>query len=210
MSAAINFLAGQNFSIQNLSGSGLGFFGAAGFAASVLVGAWQDHTFITDGAGVNQGPEVANVKYLNAGSGILGQTGSGIALTAIPNYQASLNIRFTNDTAVKVQNAQLYIYDRSNINNPASGVTTAVAEIIHPGITQANTGSGDTVWAFPGGSGTVLSLSPSPGTSGQYAGNGSNSLWVDTQHDWYVALSASPNSIGQKASYGSYISCEFL
>lgn len=209
MSAEISFLAGET-QIQDLSGSGLGFYGDAGFGASVLVGAWQGHTYITDSAGVNLGPEAANVKYLNAQSGILGQTGSGIALTAIPNDQATLNIRFTNSSPVQATNVQLYIYDRTNPNNPASGVTTMVAEIIHPGNTQANTGSGDSSWIEPGGSGVVVSLSPSPGTSGQYAGNGSNSLWDDTQHDWYVAISASPDSIGSKTLYGLYVSLEYL
>jgi hypothetical protein len=97
--ASINFLAGNGFTIQDLAGSGLGFFGDAGFGASVKVGEYQGRTFITNGAGTTQGPEADNVKYLNAGSGILGQAGSGIALTCIPNYQASLNVRFSNATA---------------------------------------------------------------------------------------------------------------
>jgi hypothetical protein len=210
MSASINFLAGQSFTIQDLSGSGLGFYGSAGWGASVQVGAWQGHTFITNGNGTTQGPEVANVMYLNAGSGICGQTGSGIALTAIPNYQGTLNVRFTYDTPVNVVNAQLQIYDRTNPNNPASGVTTAVAELIHPSITQVNNGSGDTVWLFPAGSSMILSMSNSPGVSGLYAGNGSNSTHTDTEHDWYFAISASPSSIGSKTLYGLYVSLEYL
>lgn len=210
MAAAVNFIAGENFTIQDLSGSGLGFYGSSGFGASVRVGEYQGRTFITNGAGTTQGPEVDNVQYLNVGSGIIGQAGSGIALTCIPNYQATLNIRFTYDTAVRTQNAEFRIYDRSNINNPASGVTTKVAEIIHPGITQANTGSGDTTWLTPGGSGTTVSLAPSPGVSGFYAGNGSNGNWSGTQHDWYLALSASPDSIGSKTSFGGYFQLEYL
>jgi hypothetical protein len=210
MSAVISFLAGENFTIQDLAGSGLGFYGDAGFGASVKVGDWQGRTFITNGAGTTQGPEVDNVKYLNAGSGIIGQTGSGVALTAIPNYQATLNIRFTYDTPVKTQNVELRIYDRSNPDMPATGVTTMVAEIIHPTQDQSNSGSGDTTWLQPGGSGSTVSLSPSPGVSGLYAGNGSNSTWTDTQHDWFVALSASPDSIGSKTLYGLYCSLEFL
>lgn len=210
MAATISFLAGQSFVIQDLSGSGLGFYGDSGFGASVAVGAFQGRTFITNGAGTTQGPEVGNVKYLNAGSGIIGQSGSGVALTCIPNYQATLNVRFTYDSAVKVQNASLRIYDRSDTDRPASGVTTKVAELIHPDLTQSNSGSGDTTWLTPGGSGTTVSLSPSPGVSGLYAGNGSNSLWADTQHDWYLAISASPDSIGSKTLYGAYVSLEFL
>lgn len=210
MAATIAFLAGQNFVIQDLAGSGLGFYGDAGFGASVKVGAWQGHSFITNGAGTTQGPEVANVKYLNLGSGILGQAGSGVALTAVPNYQATLNVRFTFDTPVKTQNAKVQIYDRTDPNKAASGVTTQAAQVIHPGTTQSNTGSGDTVWTAPAGSGVVLNLCPSPGVSGLFAGNGANGAWSDTQHDWYVALSASPNSIGSKTLYGLWVYLEYL
>ncbi len=210
MAATISFLAGEDFTIQDLSGSGLGFYGDDGFNASVRVGEYQGRTFITNGAGTSQGPEVDNVKYLNAGSGIIGQAGSGISLTCIPNYQATLNVRFNYDSAVAVQNAVLRIYDRSNVDNPASGVTTKVAELIHPGTTQANTGSGDTTWNTPGGSGSTVSMAPSPGVSGLYAGDGDDGGWTDSQHDWYFAISASPDSIGSKTMYGLYVSLEYL
>jgi hypothetical protein len=209
MTANLAFLGGLS-TIQDLAGSGIAFFGDAGFGASIQVGAWQGHSYISDGSGGNQGPEVPNVKYANAGSGILGQAGSGIALTAIPNWQSTLNIRFTYDTPVKTQNAKLYIYDRSNTNNPASGVTTKVAQLIHPDISQSNNGSGDTSWWTPGGSGVVVPFAPSPGRSGLYAGNGNNGLWTDTQHDWYAAISCSPTSIGSKTQFGAYFSVEFL
>jgi hypothetical protein len=210
MAANIAFLAGNGFTIQDLAGSGLGFYGAAGFGASVLVGAYQGRTFITNGAGTTQGPEADNVQYLNAGSGILGQAGSGIALTCIPNYQSTFQIRFTYDTPVKTQNAQLRIYDRTNPDLPASGVLTKTAQIIHPDNTQGNSGSGDTTWNTPGGSGIVQNLCPSPGCSGLFAGNGNNGAWTDTTHDWYVAVSASPNSIGAKTQYGAWVQLEYL
>ncbi len=204
--ALISFLAGQNFAINDLSGSGLGFYGPGGFGASVPVGSYQSHTFITDGAGVNLGPEVDNIMWTHPASGIIGQVSSGTPLTAIPNYQATLNVRFTHSAAVKTQNATLTIYDRSNINNPASGVTTKVAEIRHPDITQTNNGSGSSTWQTPAGTGT-MSLTASPGTSG-LSPNGPST--VDTQHDYYFAISASPDSIGSKTLYGVYIALEFL
>jgi hypothetical protein len=210
MSANINFIAGGgSFLINDLSGSGLGFYGSAGFGASVAVGSWQGRTFITDGAGVNQGPEVNNCQYLNIGSGILGQTGSGVAVANIPNYLSTLNVRFTYDSAVQVINAQLQIYDRVNPNNPASGVTTKVAQLIHPSPLQTVVGSGDTTWETPGGSGAVVTMANSPGVSGLYAGNGTNSTRTDTQHDWYFAISGSPNTIGSKTQYGLYVSLEY-
>lgn len=208
MTAQITWWAGAN-QIQDLSGSGLGFYGDDGFATNVRVGYHQGRTFITNSAGTTQGPEANNTKYLNAGSGILGQTGTGIALTAIPNYQCPLRIRFTNDTAVRVQNAELRAYDRTNPNNPPSGVTCKVAEIIHPDTVQNNNGSGDTTWYTPAGSSVVVPLANSPGPSGLYAGNGSNSNHSDTTHDWHVAWSSSPDNIGSKY-FGAYISVEYL
>jgi hypothetical protein len=208
MSAAINFLSGNSI-IQSLSGSGLAFFGSAGFGASVKVGNWNQRTFISDGNGINQGPECWNNQYLNIGSGIIGQVGSGVALTAIPNAQATLNINFTNPTPVHTQNGVVQIYDRVNTNNLPSGVTCMLANIIHPDPSQSNDGSGSTTWQNVGGSGSVLALPPSPGPSGLYAGNGSNGNWQATEHDWYVLVSASPNSIGAK-QFGLYAYVEFL
>lgn len=215
--ATINFLAGGGaFSINNLGGSGLGFYGA-GFGYSVDVASFQDTTFITNSAGTAQGPQVNNVKYMNIGSGIINSASSGVPLTSIPNYLATLNIRFTHTSAVKTQNAKFYIYDRNSINSPASGVTTRIAQLIHPDTVQNNNGSGDTTWvgittnpltgsATVGGSGITVSLVASPGTSGLRP-NGAST--TDTQHDWYMAITASPDSVGSK-TFAGFVLCEYL
>lgn len=194
---------------NSLNGSGIGFYGA-GFSSSVNVGLYQTTTFITNSNGTLQGANLNNVKYQNTHSGIVGSATSGIWLTQIPNYQSTLNIRFTHSSNVNVQNCKVYIYDRSNINNDASGVTTKAAEIIHPGLLQSdNTGSGDTQWITPNGSGQTITMAVSPGMSGLYAGNGSNGGASSNRHDWYLALSASPDSIGSKL-FGLYFSCEYI
>lgn len=208
MVAAINFYADTAFFITNLAGSGLGFYGG-GFGQSVNVGSYQNTTFITDATGANQGPQVNNVTYANSMSGIVNSSTSGILLTYIPNYQATLNIRFTNDTPVKTQNVKLWVYDRNNINNSPSGVLTQVAEVIHLSNIQNAGGSGNNTWTSVGGSGSILTLAPAPGTSGLYAGNGSNSTYSDTRHDNYVCISQSPSSIGSKLS-ALYVSLEYL
>lgn len=194
-------------------GSGLGFYGDAGFGASVPVSSYQGRTFITNSAGTSQGAEGDNIKFTNAGSGILGTVGTGIGIDAIPYNKASLQIKFEHTSQVRVQNPTLRIYDRYNIANAASGVTTKVAEIVHPWSSQTpvTTGSGvnDGKWYTPAGSSTVMSLSPSPGPTGVYVGNG-NSTYSSTVHDWYVAISASPNSIGSKTQYGLYVALEYL
>jgi len=209
--ATLKFYANEANEIP--TGSGLGFYGAAGFGSSVSVGSYQGTTFVTNSAGTVRGPQADNVTFMNAGSGKYTSSHSGIGIDAIPNNRATLNIRFTHTSAVKAQNAQLRIYDRSNINNAASGVTTKVAEITHPWATEsphtAGSGVNDGIWYTPAGSGTVFNLSPSPGQEGKWAGDGASAR-PDDRHDWYVAMSASPNSIGSKSQYGLYVTLEYL
>lgn len=213
--AQINFIAYYQNAINDLAGSGLGFYGSAGFGSSVNVGSYQDNTFVTDSTGALQGPKANNVKYVHPNSGDLGG-GDVRVLQGITNQLATLNISFTNASAVKTQNISVRIFDRTNINNPASGVTTKVAEVVHPWSTATPLGSGGTTWSTLGGSGGTingvtydnpLTLLNSPGTSG-LCPSGSNT--TDTQHDWYILLSASPDSIGSKTSYGLYVSLEYL
>lgn len=204
--AAIGFYAGDNFNIYDVSSSGLGFFGD-GFGVSLPVSSWNVRTFITNAAGNIAGPEVDNIKWSASNSGIIGQSGSSVLLTQIPNYLATLNVRFTHSTQVKVTNTEFRIFDRSNINNPASGVTCRVAEIIHPDTVQTNNGSGDTTWITAGGSGTTVPLVGSPGPSGTSI-SGVNT--ISTQHDWFVAISVSPDSVGSKTQFGAYVSTEYL
>jgi hypothetical protein len=200
--------AGGDFDID-MAGSGLGFYGSGGFGTSVAVNDWQETTYVTDGNGLVQGPQAQNVKWTHANSGEV--DGSvNLPLSWIPNYQTSLNVRFTHGTEVKVQNVEARIYDRNNINVGASGVTTRVAEIIHPSVTQEAGGSGDSAWIEAAGSGVTVTMADSPGMSGYYAGDGDDSTREDTRHDWYLALTASPDSIGSKTQYGLYVSLEYL
>ena len=205
--ATISFYAGTTL-IQNLNGSGLGFYGT-GFGNSVNVGEYQDTTFITNSAGTSEGLQCNNIKYQNTMSGIINSASSGVLLTQIPNSLATLNVRFEHGSAVKVQNVKAYIYDRVSVNNAASGVLTKFCEILHLDTTQTNTGSGDVTWLSPNGSGLTVSLSPSPGMSGIFAGNGSNSTRSDTRHDHYVCISQSPSSVGSKLS-ALQITLEYL
>lgn len=205
--ATITFYA-DTFGVTNLAGSGLGFYGAS-FGQSVNVGEYQTTTYITNAAGTSQGPQVNNNKYLNSMSGYLNGQTSGTLLTSWPNYLATLRINFSHSTSVQVQNAKFRIYDRTSIDNPASGVTTKVAQLIHPDIIQNNNGSGSTTWSTLEGSAVTLTLATSPGYSGIYAGNGSNSTRPDTSHDWYLSCSSSPDSIGSKL-YAGYVSLEYL
>lgn len=140
-------------------------------------------------------------------SGYLGSQTSGIQIRCFPNYLATLNISFTHTSAIKTQQSKVYIYDRTSTSNPASGVTTKVAELIHPSITNVMDGSGDVTWITPTGSSVIVDLVSSPGQSGTSI-NGTQT--TQDVHDWYLAISASPDSIGSKTLYGLYFSTEYL
>ena len=211
--ATIKFYAdsglGGTFDVD-MAGSGLGFYGSGGFGASVAVGVYQENTYVTDGNGAVQGPQGNNVKWTHANSGELSGA-TNLHLQDIPNGQCSTKISFTHGSAVQVQNVELRIYDRVTITVAASGVTTKAYECLHPSLTQSGQlGSGALIWTTPAGSGTTLGLAQSPGESGLYAGNGSASTHQSVLHDWYVCLSARPDSIGSKTQYGMYVSLEYL
>ena len=223
--ASIDFYAGTT-AINNISGSGLGFFGGS-FGQSVELNQWQGTTFITNGNGTSQGGAVNNIKYSTDALAFAPSIVPATGLKYIPNEKATLNVRFTNSTAVKTQNVRMRIFDRVNKAHPASGVTTRAFEMLHPQSSYGIEGSGDSVWwgssshtgaaaqgpfgtNTVGGSGIIVPLAKSPGPSGFYAGNGSANVGQYTQHDWYLGISASPDSIGSKTQYGLYVSLEYL
>lgn len=223
--AQIDFyaLAGGTEYNTILGGSGIGFFGAAGFGASVAVGQFQGWTGVTDGNGIVQGSVITNTKYMDNTnypgatnrSGIVAST--QLDIRGIPNSQATLNIRFTHSSAVQCQNVRCRIYDRVNINNGPTGVDCRFAELIHPApwstqgttLAQLTWGSGYYSWIQPVGSALIAPLANSPGLSGLFA-PGSGSTQTSTRHDWYTILSASPTTIGSKTQFGLYVSLEYL
>ena len=223
--ASINFYAAGN----TIATSGIGFFGGS-FGQAVEINKFQDTTYITDSAGTIQGAAVNNIKYNSDTTAYAPSIVPPTGIHRIPNDKASLNIRFTHSSTVRTQNAKLRIYDRVNKNYAASGVVTRVAELLHTSATYDVEGSGDTTWygsatgaGSPnpsdrlatgtntvGGSGIVVPLAQSPGPSGHYAGDGASNTGQYTQHDWYVAITASPDSIGSKTQYGLYVELEYL
>lgn len=147
------------YQANNLGGSGIGFYGST-FGASVQVGQYQSRSYITNSNGTINGGNAKNTKYTHAASGVPEDVASGIPVVRINGSERLLDINFDHSVPVKVQNVQLRIYDRSNINHPASGVNTKVAEIVNfnglayntwvgaPGAVNTTTsyGSGDLFW----------------------------------------------------------------
>jgi len=207
MAAAIDFYAGPAWT--NLNGSGLGFYGAT-FGTSVQVGQFQDSTYITNSAGSAEGPQGTNTKYLGATSVSI-DGDAGVHPSSLVLASGALNIRFTFDSAVKTQNGELRIFNRSDIDVGAVGVTTQVCQLVNGGSgvnpsTYAASGT-NAGFVTPAGSGTVVPLLSSP-ASGGLSVSGVDT--VDTRHDWYFLISASPDSIGSKTAFGLYVELEYL
>tara|TARA_Y100001963_G_C6660784_1_gene390331 strand:+ start:26 stop:793 length:768 start_codon:yes stop_codon:yes gene_type:complete len=228
--------------IGHAEGSGIGFFGG-GFGVSVPVGSFQDTSFVTNGDGTTSGVKLNNTKW-TAISGVQHNSASVTDNTSgIPNWYAPLNVRFTHTEDVAVKNCKLRIFDRSNIENHAVGVTTQVFEVRHPHPIERHdvvNSSGslnyrayDDAQGFrwhefdPEDSMFDVNFTASPGMSGlnTNAGEPMNATSADGyknyltkegaahragRHDWYVALSASPDSIGSKTSYGLYFTLEYF
>ena len=151
-------------SLDTLSGSGLAFFGATG-GSSVQIGQYQQTTYVSNGDGSEYTDASSNVAY-KADTYPSGQctldTVAGSAyemgLSGVRSMYGSLGIEFGHTSEVNVQNCQLRIYDRANVNYPASGVNTKVAEVINHngstwdaqgadnGLCSAAQGSGDCLW----------------------------------------------------------------
>ena len=207
-------------------GSGIGMFGSA-FAISIPVGQKQDTTYMTNANGTASGIKLNNTKWSSV-SGMQHNGGSEITNRAAPNYYAPLKVSFTHTTAVRVQNAKMRIFDRNNIAQHASGVTTFIYEHRHPGGVEgtgnALTYRGEALhgWQeFDSNEAMFdVNFTGSPGVSG------TNSVLADValtnvlstdgsahesvRHDWYAGLSCSPDSIGSKTDYALYFICEYL
>lgn len=231
MAAEIKFYANVKVDdsvaeIAHNNGSGIGFYGS-NFGISVPVNSQQTTTFTTNADGTNRGLQLHNTARVSSET-VAVDSASSINLESLPNYLCPLNVRFTNDDPVKVQNCKLRIFDRNNIQNQASGVTTYVYESRHPLEDQVPSGLAfkgrpeNTWYEFdPVDAMSDMIFTSSPGVSGlntdssdtnpekRYTSTSGVSL-ASMRHDWFVALSSEPQSIGSKTNYGLYFSVEYL
>ncbi len=214
MGAAVDFFGGLGGEASgvDLAGSGIGFYGAS-FNSSVQVGQYQDTSFITTSNGSVEGPQVDNNKYQGNVSGVSNNADTVIHISGLPLESGTVNVRFTNDAEVNTQNGEARIFDRTSIDDGASGVTTQVAQLVQGGSgVEPTTGAaqtwdvGEDGWQALDGSGTLMVLLNNPGSGGA----GPSGASTDTRHDWYLCISATPTSIGSKTLFGLFIQLEFL
>lgn len=175
----------------DITSSGIGFYFSGGFGASVPVGSYQASTYITNSNGTVNGGTLTNCRFRHANSGQIGSV--TLNLTHIPNIEATVQVRFTHDSAVLVQNILTKSTARDDEFVGPTGFTLQCAEIRHTGVAEIAGGLGSSSWTslFGSGAASTLYLTNSPGSGGFATG-------VSTVHDWFLALSASPTTVGTK------------
>lgn len=170
----------------------LGSFGA-GFGFSIRVGEYNNTNYVTNDNGTTNYGQCPNLRYANVSGAYVASEVVATELLQVDNSEATLRIRLNTDTSVATQNASFRAFDRSNINNNPSGVVVYAAEINKPGVLR---GSGDSHWLQVYGSGSTLSLD--------------NQAFVTGVHDWFIGITVSPTSIGQKTNLAYYFETEFI
>ncbi len=188
------------------TGEALGFFGPGGFGDPLSLNEFNGRTFSTTVNGSTGYEECDNCRRISSSGVVIGQTGDGINIRNLPNYLATVNLRFTHPQAVLVQNARFIAFDGTNIITPPTGLDVYGAEIIHTSRFQTDVGTGDTAWIQMQGSGQQLNLVNSPGTSGI---SPIGPATLDTRHDWYVALSVTPTTPSDK-SFSLRVDLEYV
>lgn len=197
MASTIRWFAGDGSPEINPAPSGglntVGFFGG-GFGLSIRVGEYNDNSYRTNENGTTDGGSLPNLKFANVSGAFVASEIVATELLEVDNDESTLRIRLNTDSAVATQNAEFRAYDKLSINSDPSGVAVRAAEIRKDNVSVR--GSGDTNWTLIAGSGTTLSLD--------------DRTLAATQHDYFVGLTASPNSIGEKTNFAFYFQVEFL
>lgn len=170
-----------------------GFFGA-GFGFSIRVGEYNNTSYVTNDNGTTNFGALPNLMYANTSGAYVASELVATELLEVDNQEATLKIKLTTDSDVQTQNTSFRAFDRVNIDNNPSGVTVYAAEINKP--STSFRGSGDINWTSVAGSGSTLSLDDQLLSSGV--------------HVWYIGLSVTPTSIGEKTDLGFYFETEFL
>jgi len=176
--------------LDTLSGSGLAFYGATA-GSSVQIGAYQQVTRVANPEGSTYEDDTNNIQFVTSkfpsGQTNLSILGSDlpIGITGIKTMQGTFGIEFGHTSAVNVQNVQLRIYDRNNVNYPASGVNTKAAEIIN---------FDGTPWAAPVGLGPPVSSQGATGDTSDAVGSGDAFWWGEAWPDQLVSQNYYTNS----------------
>jgi len=151
------------------------------FGNAITVASYNDGTHVrsSGGADSSDGNTPNNVKYVASGTGDWGDGTENIA--NMTTGEATLKLTISEDSSITVTDITMYAYDGDTTTNAPSGMDVQLAE------------QGDAAWTNADGSAAALAIADSDTPA--------------TDHHFYIAVSATPSSVGVKS--GNKIRCEF-
>jgi len=179
----LNTTTWTDFTAGNL----IGFYGTVTYGAKVRVANYNVGMHLRTAAGTDTdacaASHMTGIQYVAAGTCSISTGGGTVNLNTVTSNQ-SVRITFTDGaTAVSTETGVFYAYDGAVDANAPTGVTAYGAE------------TGDAAWTACGGSAAAVSLTD----------QGSN-----VTHYFYVVMSASPTSVGEKTSFAWKISIDYF
>ena len=161
-------------------------FSGSTFGSAITVASWNDGTFAGNGdPGTTQGT-MNNNKYLTSNTiSINGGGSEALNDTNLTANECTVKVNFSHGSAVTTSTAYFYCYDGTTTTTEAVGVDVYAFErgVSATAWTSVNDDSGNV-----GGNNSGERLSLADQTSA-------------TSHDYYVAISVSPESVGAKTSF---------
>lgn len=144
------------------------------FGNPITVGSYNDGTHVRSSGGtdVSSGNTPNNVKYVASGTADWGDGTESLA--NILDSECTLKLTISETSNITVTDISMYAYDGTTTTTAPVGMDVYLAE------------SGDAAWTNADGSASALSISDSSTPA--------------TSHDFYIAVSASPSSVGVKSA----------
>ena len=192
MSLSVIWKSGDDI-VTILSTAHIGFFGD-NFGESIPLDNYQGTTVVTNSSGTINDGALPNVKFINTTQGSFG--GSTQNMASLASGSATLHIRLTSGSASRLQAINLYAYSGSlSVGPTGSGSIIALG----PGnmnVMGYEVGGANTTWTTMSGSAAPLALTPHTGST-------------QVNHDYYVAISASPTVTGVNTTVSLAIYAEY-
>lgn len=175
---------GSDWTTFDISDTNLLKFAGADYDDKVVVGEYNDSFHIRTSSGDDSdacgSPHLTNLKYLTS-STVSIDGGSSVDVDTVLTTEC-IRIQFTHGSSVAIENAIFYVYDGTTTTTPPTGVTFQAFE------------QGDTSWTNAEGSASAVDLD-----------NKSSS----TEHNFYIGMSASPSSTGEKTNFAGRIELDY-
>ncbi len=171
----------QGVSPTTIDATDLLQFAGATFDSSIAVSSYNDSTHVESNVGADDssGNTPHNNKFISQAGGGGGDSqadwGDGTEdIDAITDAECSLKINFSDAASVAITNAIFYVYDGSTPATAPVDIDNRCAE------------SGDTNFTQAEGSAAALSLTDQGAA---------------TSHDYFIIISHSPESVGEKTAF---------